>query len=89
MIQCTCYYFLVAGKEMLSNGLEVIMAAEVGLLSRNIRIIGSEYNKLFIDSFGARVLVGTYGLGDAIQQGGNMMLLIASIICIHLNVVET
>ncbi|XP_035687262.1 fibrocystin-L-like [Branchiostoma floridae] len=38
----------------------VTMAAEVGLLSRNIQIIGEDYNDLFEESFGARVLVGTF-----------------------------
>ena len=35
------------------------MAAQVGLLSHNIRIVGGHYNDLFEESFGARVLVGT------------------------------
>nr|XP_026692211.1 fibrocystin-L-like isoform X4 [Ciona intestinalis] len=34
--------------------------AEVGLLSRNIKIIGQDYNNLYKESFGARLLVGTY-----------------------------
>lgn len=39
--------------------------AEVGLLSRNIRIIGADYNDMFSESFGARVIVGTQmELGD-------------------------
>ena len=32
--------------------------AEVGLLSRNIRIIGADYSDMFSESFGARVIVG-------------------------------
>ena len=32
--------------------------AEVGLLSRNIRIVGADYNDMFSESFGARVIVG-------------------------------
>ena len=35
------------------------MAAEVGLLTRNIRVIGNDYNKLFEQSFGTRVIIGT------------------------------
>jgi TRAP-type mannitol/chloroaromatic compound transport system substrate-binding protein len=36
------------------------MAAEVGLLTRNIKIIGDVYPTQQTDAFGARVLVGTY-----------------------------
>ena len=32
--------------------------AEVGLLSRNIRIIGADYNDMFSESFGARIIIG-------------------------------
>ncbi len=34
------------------------MAAEVSLISRNIRIVGAEYDRMMEESFGARVLVG-------------------------------
>ena len=36
------------------------LAADVGLLSRNIRITGQDYAQMFQESFGARVLVGTF-----------------------------
>ena len=36
------------------------MAAEVGLLTRNIKIIGEDYAQLQNEAFGARVLVGSY-----------------------------
>ena len=36
------------------------MAAEVGLLTRNIKIIGEDYAQLKDEAFGARVLVGSY-----------------------------
>ncbi|XP_056153970.1 fibrocystin-L-like [Lampris incognitus] len=36
------------------------LAADVGLLTRNIKIIGQHYPALFEESFGARVVVGTY-----------------------------
>ncbi|XP_038131411.1 PKHD1 like 1, tandem duplicate 1 isoform X2 [Cyprinodon tularosa] len=36
------------------------LAADVGLLSRNIRIIGEEYPAMMAESFGARLLVGTF-----------------------------
>ena len=43
-----------------SNGKTVIFAAEVGLLTRNIKIVGGPYDKLLEQAFGARVLVGKY-----------------------------
>ncbi|CAL8293184.1 unnamed protein product [Merluccius merluccius] len=36
------------------------LSADVGLLTRNIKVIGQDYSKLMEESFGARVLVGTY-----------------------------
>ena len=34
------------------------MAAEVGRLTRNIKVIGDYYSDMYEESFGARVLVG-------------------------------
>ncbi|XP_066271366.1 fibrocystin-L-like [Branchiostoma lanceolatum] len=45
------------------------MAAEVGLLTRNVQIIGEDYNNLFEESFGARVLVGTFTQKDVEYTG--------------------
>ncbi|XP_061110160.1 fibrocystin-L-like isoform X2 [Conger conger] len=39
------------------------LAADVGLLSRNIKIIGEDYPGLYRESFGARVLVGAFTFG--------------------------
>ncbi|CAL8298854.1 unnamed protein product [Lota lota] len=36
------------------------LSADVGLLTRNIKVIGQDYPQLFEESFGARVIVGTY-----------------------------
>jgi len=36
------------------------MAAEVGLLTRNIKIIGEEYTQQLDEAFGARMLVGSF-----------------------------
>jgi hypothetical protein len=36
----------------------ISIGAAVGLLSRNIKIIGEDYDKLYKESYGARVLVG-------------------------------
>ena len=40
------------------GGVSYEIKAEVGLLSRNIRIIGADYSDMFSESFGARVIVG-------------------------------
>uniref|UniRef100_A0AAY5ETB4 Polycystic kidney and hepatic disease 1 (autosomal recessive)-like 1 n=1 Tax=Electrophorus electricus TaxID=8005 RepID=A0AAY5ETB4_ELEEL len=41
------------------------LASDVGLLSRNIKIIGQNYPGLYEESFGARVLVGAFSMGGA------------------------
>ncbi|XP_061189118.1 fibrocystin-L-like [Saccostrea echinata] len=51
-------YKHISMEETLSNGEKYSMRAEVGLLTRNIKIIGAEYPNIYSDSFGARVLVG-------------------------------
>ena len=43
--------------------------AEVGLLTRNIKIEGNDYNDLFDESFGARVLVGTFTQNEIEYRG--------------------
>ncbi|KAL7883851.1 hypothetical protein SRHO_G00015090 [Serrasalmus rhombeus] len=45
------------------------LAGDVGLLSRNIKIIGQDYPNLFTESFGARVLVGTFSRGGIDYRG--------------------
>ena len=45
------------------------IAAEVGLLSHNIKIIGESYPEQREQAFGARVLVGTYSYEDDIFLG--------------------
>ncbi|XP_071356429.1 PKHD1 like 1, tandem duplicate 1 [Trachinotus anak] len=45
------------------------LAADVGLLTRNIRIIGQEYPDMMKDSFGARLLVGTYSWAGIDYKG--------------------
>ncbi|XP_038045747.1 fibrocystin-L-like [Patiria miniata] len=39
---------------------DYVLAAEVGLLTRNVKIEGNDYEYLFKESFGARVLVGRF-----------------------------
>ena len=45
------------------------IAAEVGLLTHNIKIIGESYPMQQSEAFGARVIVGTYSFGDDIFLG--------------------
>ena len=50
-----------AGTEVaLPDGQTVSMAAKVGLLTRNIRIVGDSYDDVIDESFGARVLASSY-----------------------------
>ena len=59
----------VASTETIGPSAVYTMAAEVGLLSRNIRIIGADYPKLEQQAFGVRVLVGTFADDDAVHTG--------------------
>ncbi|KAK7898488.1 hypothetical protein WMY93_019341 [Mugilogobius chulae] len=45
------------------------LASDVALLTRNIKIIGEEYPDMYKESFGARVLVGTYNFGGIDYKG--------------------
>ena len=50
------------------------MSAEVGLLTRNVKIYGKTYDlgqgqTMEMQGFGGRVLVGSYGSDDAIRKG--------------------
>lgn len=45
------------------------LAGDVGLLSRNIKIIGGDYPDLYSESFGARVLVGSFSAGGLNYRG--------------------
>ncbi|XP_068603731.1 PKHD1 like 1, tandem duplicate 1 [Brachionichthys hirsutus] len=45
------------------------LAADVGLLTRNIKVIGQEYPKMMTESFGARLLVGTYSWAGINHKG--------------------
>ena len=39
---------------------EYTFTAEVGLLTRNVKIIGEDYSQLQKQSFGGRILIGEY-----------------------------
>jgi hypothetical protein len=46
--------------EDIADGVTYRMAAEVGLLSHNVRVVGADYYKLQEEAFGARVLMGYF-----------------------------
>ena len=50
--------------ETITSSRTYTLAAEVGLLTRNIKIIGAEYPLQQQQAFGARVLVGAYVQGE-------------------------
>ncbi|KAJ0054901.1 hypothetical protein NL108_007111 [Boleophthalmus pectinirostris] len=51
------------------TGYSYTLAADVALLSRNIKIIGEEYANINKESFGARVLVGSFSFGGIDYKG--------------------
>ena len=56
--QSKSYDYSFAAFEESVGGRSYEIKAEVGFLSRNIRIIGADYSDMFSESFGARVIVG-------------------------------
>ncbi|KAM8840499.1 PKHD1 like 1, tandem duplicate 1 isoform 3-T3 [Spinachia spinachia] len=51
------------------TSLSYTLAADVGLVTRNIKIIGEEYPEMMSESFGARVLVGSYSWNGVDYKG--------------------
>ncbi|XP_021354106.1 fibrocystin-L-like [Mizuhopecten yessoensis] len=51
------------------NGMTINLGAEVGLLSRNVKVIGEDYANMFKESFGARTLVGVAQQGSSLYIG--------------------
>lgn len=51
------------------TSLSYTLAASVALLTRNIKIIGQEYPEMMQESFGARLLVGTYSWAGIDYKG--------------------
>lgn len=49
------------------------LAADVALLTRNIKIIGVEYPQMMEESFGARLLVGTYSWAGIDYKGNDYL----------------
>ena len=67
------YYKHFDGRDVLtrhfSPGEQIGFDLMIGLLSHNVRVIGSDYNDLFEESFGARVLVGSMADEDTDYTG--------------------
>lgn len=63
--------FLFSGETHSVSGtsFSYTLAADVALLTRNIRIIGEEYPEMMKESFGARLLVGTYSSAGINYKG--------------------
>ena len=55
--------------ESFPDGQFLDLAAPVGLLTRNIKIIGEDYSRLYQESYGARVLVGLMSTKDQTYTG--------------------
>ena len=66
------FFHFPAHYETFSNGQSVELAAPVGLLTRNIKIIGGEDSeKLLTENYGARVLVSLLSTKDRTYIGIN------------------
>ena len=51
------------------DGVDYRLAAEVGLLSRNVKIVGQSYGNQDKQAFGARVVVGKSSDGTKVSTG--------------------
>ncbi|XP_067676837.1 fibrocystin-L-like isoform X2 [Haliotis asinina] len=58
-LNATLVYTHDVVSETLGTGHNYTVSAKVGLLTRNIKIIGEDYSGLYRESFGARVMVAT------------------------------
>lgn len=54
---------------MSGTAFSYVLAADVGLLTRNIKIVGQEYPDMMAESFGARLLVGTFSSAGVQYKG--------------------
>lgn len=65
------YPFFFPGETHFVSGtsFSYTLAADVALLTRNIKIIGVEYPQMMLESFGARLLVGTYSWAGIDYKG--------------------
>ena len=62
-------YTHIGRTSTLEDGTEIIMSGEVGLLTKNVKIIGNDYAEIVDEQFGARVLVGEFTQDDIIYTG--------------------
>ena len=67
--------FIVAVIENIDDEVYTL-AAEVGLLTRNVKIIGESYAKQEQELFGARVIVGKMADGDKEAIGNHDLILV-------------
>lgn len=69
--RCLKTLCLSAGETHSVSGtsLSYTLAADVALLTRNIKIVGQEYPQMMEESFGARLLVGTYSWAGIDYKG--------------------
>lgn len=67
----TSVLFLSSGETHSVSGTSrsYTLAASVALLTRNIKIIGQEYPEMMQESFGARLLVGSYSWAGIDYKG--------------------
>ena len=67
----TVHMFISAETDKLDGkGVSYTIAAEVALLSRNVKVIGEDYAQMKKESFGARVIVATKtGENDVAMTG--------------------
>lgn len=56
----TALYDHIVYNETLLNGRQYKIAAAVGLLSRNVRIVGQDYETMVLDKYGFRIIVSGY-----------------------------
>ena len=53
----------------LADGTVINMSGEVGILTKNVRIVGNDYPEIEEEEFGARVLVGEFEQDDIVYTG--------------------
>jgi len=59
----------VSTEASISDGTKFQIRSEVGLLTRNVRIVGNDYNEIADEQFGGRVLVGAFEQDDVEYVG--------------------
>ena len=62
-------YTHISQTSTLEDGTIINMSGEVGLLTKNVRIIGNDYEEITEEQFGARVLVGEFEQDGTVYTG--------------------